>query len=336
MAQLFDLITDTNKSAVQVLQEFAEVQKQSWPLAAVNYKGLLSVEEKLFQFDGFQVKVQFNPERMRSSAAKVDKASIAERKCFLCNENRPAEQQAVAFGDRFVILLNPYPIFKTHFTISSNAHVDQRFLPNAKAIFEIARAMEGFTVFYNGPECGASAPDHLHFQAGENGFLPVEHEFQQLKSSANQLFSGENTQVNAFDQYLRKMISIETDSAAEGLAVIEAFYRRFHELQPEKPEPMLNVLCSFSSERWVIHLFPRKLHRPWQFFADGNNQLLISPASVDFGGVFTTPRKEDFKKVTKENIEDIFAQVSLFKDSFSAITEKMKADMAVIDWNNVR
>jgi ATP adenylyltransferase/5',5'''-P-1,P-4-tetraphosphate phosphorylase II len=336
MDQLLDLIADTNKSAAQVLREFAEVQKQSWPLAATNYNGLSSVEEKLFQFDGFQVKVQFNPERMQSSAAKVDQASIAERKCFLCNENRPAEQQAIAYGDQFVILVNPYPIFKTHFTISSNTHVDQRFLPNVKAMFEIARAMEGFTVFYNGPECGASAPDHLHFQAGENGFLPVEAEFQQLKSSDNQIFSGQNTQVWAFDQYLRKMISIETDSRAEGLTVIEVFYRRFHELQPEKAEPMLNVLCSFSSGRWVIHLFPRKLHRPWQFFADGNDQLLISPASVDFGGVFTTPRKEDFKKVTKENIEDIFAQVSLAKDSFSSVIQKMKTDMAVIDWNKVR
>jgi len=336
MDQLLDLITDTNKSASQVLREFAETQKQSWPLAAANFRSLEKVEEKSFQFDGFQVKVQFNPERMQSSVAMTDKQSIAKRKCFLCNENRPIEQQAIAFGNQFLILVNPFPIFKNHFTISSNVHVEQVFLPNAKVMLKLAEVMEGFTILYNGPECGASAPDHLHFQAGEIEFLPIEEEFQRLKHSGRQLYSGENTQVWAFDNYLRKMISIETSSMTEGLEAIEVFYKHFQFMQPEKIEPMMNVLCSCVGGKWTIHLLPRKSHRPTQFFATGDEHILISPGSVDFGGVFITPRKEDFKKVTKENIEDIFAQVCLAKDSFSAITEKMKADMATIDWNNVR
>ncbi len=208
MEQLLDIISKTNKSANQILREFVESEKLLWPLAAANYDGLKSVEEKQFQFDGFQIKVQFNPERMRSSAAKVDKQSIAERKCFLCSENRPAEQDAIAFGDQFLILVNPFPIFKTHFTISCNSHIDQRFLPNVHYLLELARAMEGFTVFYNGPECGASAPDHLHFQAGESSFMPITREFEELKSSAQQLYSGLETQIWAFDDYLRKMISV--------------------------------------------------------------------------------------------------------------------------------
>ena len=322
MDQLLELIK--NRSAVQVLREFTELQKLNWPLAATNYEGLKSVEEKQFQFDGFQVKVQFNPERMRSSAAKVDKQSIAERKCFLCNENRPVEQNAIAFGDQYVILVNPFPIFKTHFTISSNVHVDQQFLPNVKSMFEIAAAMEGFTVFYNGPECGASAPDHLHFQAGESSFLPVAEEYELLKNhSGRQLFSGKETSVWAFDNYLRKMVSVETHSVDEGLAIIEVFYKRFHELQPEKAEPMLNVLCSFSGGKWTVHLFPRKLHRPSHFFAEGIDQLLISPASVDFGGVFITPRKEDFDKITKKDIVAIFSEVSLNQNVFKELTENL-------------
>lgn len=326
MDQLLELIK--NKTAVQVLREFTELQNQSWPLAATNYEGLKSVKEKQFQFEGFQVKVQFNPERMRSSAAKVDKQSIAERKCFLCNENHPVEQQAIAFGDQYVILVNPFPIFRTHFTISSNAHIDQQFLPNVKSMFEIAAAMEGFTVFYNGPECGASAPDHLHFQAGESSFMPVTEEYEQMKRpSGRQLFKGNETSVWAFDNYLRKMVSVETRSISEGLEVIEVFYRRFYEMQPEKAEPMLNVLCSFTGGKWTIHLFPRKLHRPSHFFAEGNDQLLISPASVDFGGVFITPRKEDFDKITKGDIEDIFSQVSLNQDTFLELTENIRKDL---------
>jgi ATP adenylyltransferase/5',5'''-P-1,P-4-tetraphosphate phosphorylase II len=330
MDQLLDIIANTKKTTVRILGEFIESQKLAWPLAAANYEGLKSVEDKQFQFDGFQVKVQFNPERMRSSAAKVDKQSIAERKCFLCNENRPVEQQAIAFGDQFVILVNPFPIFRTHFTISSNAHIDQQFLPNVKSMFEITAAMEGFTVFYNGPECGASAPDHLHFQAGESSFMPVTEEYEQMKKhSGRQLFSGNETTVWTFDNYLRKMVSVETRSISEGLDVIEVFYKRFQELHPEKAEPMLNVLCSFSSGHWTIHLFPRKLHRPSQFFAEGNDQLLISPASVDFGGVFITPRKDDFDKITKEDIVDIFEQVSLDQDSFKKMTEKMKSELKI-------
>lgn len=328
MDQLLDIIADTNKTANQVLREFADLQKQSWPLAATNYEGLKSVEEKRFQFDGFQIKVQYNRERMRSSAAKVDKLSIAERKCFLCSQNRPVEQHTIAFGDQYVILVNPFPIFKAHFTISSNAHVDQLFLPNVKSMFEIAAAMEGFTVFYNGPECGASAPDHLHFQAGESNFLPVTEEYEQIKGhSGKHLFSGKETTVWAFDNYLRKLVSVETRSVDEGLAIVEVFYKRFHEMQPEKSEPMLNVLCSFSKGKWIIHLFPRKLHRPSHFFAEGKDQLLISPASVDFGGVFITPRKEDFDKITKEDIVAIFSQVSLNQDSFQELTENFRKNL---------
>jgi ATP adenylyltransferase/5',5'''-P-1,P-4-tetraphosphate phosphorylase II len=332
MDQLLDLIRDTNKSAKQVLSEFTESQKLTWPLADANFKGLEKVKEKNFQFAGFQVKVQFNPERIRSSAAKVDKQSIAERKCFLCNENRPPEQNAIAFDDQFVILVNPFPIFRKHFTISSNTHVDQRFLSGEKTLLELAEAMEGFTVFYNGPECGASAPDHLHFQAGESSFMPITSEFELLKQhSGRLLFSGNETQVWVFDNYLRKMISVETSSMEEGLTVIDIFYRHFEAMQPEKVEPMINALCSCTAGKWIIHLFPRKTHRPTQFFDEGAGQILISPASVDFGGVFITPRCEDFDKITKEDVVDIFTQVCVNQDSFQKLTENIRKDLANFD-----
>lgn len=327
MAQLLDIIAETNQPAYQILREFVESEKLLWPLAAANYKGLEKVLERSFQFDGFEIRVQFNPERMRSSAAKVDNQSIAARKCFLCSENRPAEQDAIAFGDDYLILVNPFPIFKTHFTISCNSHIDQRFIPNVQSLLELARAMEGFTVFYNGPECGASAPDHLHFQAGENGFMPIAEDFERLKPTARKLFSGAETNVWAFDNYLRKMISVETTSLDEGLRIIGIYYSYFQAMQPEKVEPMMNVLCAYSGGKWTIHLFPRKLHRPRQFFAEGNDQLLISPASVDFGGVFITPRKEDFDRITMDDIEDMFKQVSLNQDTFQELTAKIESDL---------
>jgi len=320
MVQLHQIILESQKTAKQVLHKFAETQKQNWPLAHGNYAGLASVEEKQFDFDGFVVKVQFNPERIRSSAAKVDKQSIAERKCFLCDENRPVEQNAIACGTRFQILVNPFPIFQTHFTISSIEHTPQLFLPNISEMLNIAKSIEGFTVFYNGPECGASAPDHLHFQAGENGFMPIEDEFATMKTdNGSLLFSNRSTQIWVFEKYLRRLVSIESSSFEEAQKVIGLFVEQFSKLQSEKAEPMLNVLCYFSNHKWTVHLFPRKLHRPTQFFAEGENQLLISPASVDFGGVFITPRKEDFDKITATDIASIFEQATISENIFGQL-----------------
>jgi ATP adenylyltransferase/5',5'''-P-1,P-4-tetraphosphate phosphorylase II len=187
--------------------------------------------------------------------------------------------------------------------------------------------MEGFTVFYNGPECGASAPDHLHFQAGENGFMPIGEEFNRLKSTARKLYSGEESQVWAFDNYLRKMISVETSSLEEGLRIIGIYYHHFQVMQAEKIEPMMNALCSFSEEKWTIHLFPRKAHRPTHFYEEGEKQILISPGSVDFGGVFILPRREDFDKITKEDIANILEQVCVDQDTFLELIEKIEIDL---------
>ena len=327
MAQLLDIISNTGNTATEILNEFTQSQIRDWPLAASNFKGLEKVQERTYSFDGFVIRTQFNPERMRSSVAEVDKKTIAARQCFLCNENRPKEQGAIEFGDDFLILVNPFPIFKNHFTISCNQHIDQRFIGNAKTLLELAKAMQGFTVFYNGPECGASAPDHLHFQAGESSFMPVTTDFERLKHSERQLFSGKNTQVWAFDNYLRKMISVETSSMEEGLEIIRLYYQHFQAIQPDKVEPMMNALCLWNDGKWTIHLFPRKAHRPSHFYETGEKQILISPGSVDFGGVFILPRREDFDKITAENIIDILEQVCLDQNKFQKLTEQMQNDL---------
>ncbi len=316
----------TLKQNSDQFRDFLLEQNHTWKLSADNYRGLDLVEEKLFRFDGFVIKVQFNPERMRSSTAKVDQNSIAARKCFLCSENRPEVQNSMNLPYDFLLLVNPFPIFKTHFTIPYIHHVPQRLTGNLEALFSIARQMEGFQLFYNGPECGASAPDHLHFQAGETGFLPVESEFLSLKQNSDALiFSSETTNVWTINHYLRRMISIETDSREQGIQLIEKILSRFREIQPEKVEPMVNLLCTFKEGKWILHLFPRKLHRPSQFFAEGEDQLLISPASVDFGGSFITPRREDFEKITAADIADIFDQVTLNENEFMALKETIKA-----------
>jgi len=239
-------------------------------------------------------------------------------------QNLPAEQKAISCGGDFQILVNPFPIFHSHFTIVSAIHTNQLLVPNIGEMLRISKLMEGFTLFYNGPECGASAPDHLHFQAGENGFLPIDWEYEGIKNSGELLFANESTEIRAFENYLRKMISVQTVSLENGTEIIRFFTEKFHLLQPEKSEPMLNVICSFENGKWIIHLFPRKLHRPSQFFAEGDAQILISPASVDFGGVFILPRKEDFDKITAADIAGIFKQVTVDDTVFGELKTFLK------------
>lgn len=324
MNDLQDMISKTGQTAEQILRQFAKEQQESWPLAAAGFKGLGKVGEKQFDFGDFVIKSQFNPERIRSSAAKVDAKSVAERRCFLCMQNLPAEQKAISCGGDFQILVNPFPIFHSHFTIVSAIHTNQLLVPNIGEMLRISKLMEGFTLFYNGPECGASAPDHLHFQAGENGFLPIDWEYEGIKNSGELLFANESTEIRAFENYLRKMISVQTVSLENGTEIIRFFTEKFHLLQPEKSEPMLNVICSFENGKWIIHLFPRKLHRPSQFFAEGDAQILISPASVDFGGVFILPRKEDFDKITAADIAGIFKQVTVDDTVFGELKTFLK------------
>lgn len=312
------------KSSVEILSDFLNQQVSNWPLAAGNYKGLEKVEEKQFVFDGFKMKVQFNPERIRSSAAKVDKKSIENRACFLCLDKLPKEQGGIAQGDDFVILVNPFPIVPQHFTIPKVDHVDQSFLNNLDGMLSLAKSMQGYTLFYNGPKCGASAPDHMHFQAGNKEFMPVELEFFTLKEKADVLINTDTLEVRAFKNYLRKMISVESVNTTELIEVVRKFYNAFADMQPEEKEPMLNVICSYINGKYIMYLFPRKLHRPSQFYAEGDAQLLISPASVDFGGVFITPRREDFEKITAEDIKDIFNQVSVGEQTFSSLCDKIK------------
>jgi hypothetical protein len=292
------------------VNELFDSQLKDWNLASVNYQLLSKVKTRAVDFDGFRIFVQFNPERIRSSAAKVDAKSIHERPCFLCEKNRPAEQKGIQIGEDLVILVNPFPIFNRHLTIPTNRHTDQRIKGNFGQMLFLAKVLPDFIVFYNGPECGASAPDHLHFQAGNRGFLPVETDFEKMKL-VKIIRENHRLETWYWSGYHRGMLTLRGEREEN---VIEAFldiYNKLAEMQPGKSEPMLNILAYFSGNKWVVHIIPRKLHRPTQYFAEEDKRILLSPASVDLGGVIIVPREEDFVKITAEDIIDIFSQVCM-------------------------
>nr|WP_319265781.1 DUF4922 domain-containing protein [uncultured Draconibacterium sp.] len=297
-------------------------QKKEWELAGKNFVGLENVQVREFQFDGFTVKVQFNPGRIVSSAAKVDKKSIEARPCFLCAANRPVEQRGVTFGE-YEVLVNPFPIFPEHFTIPAFTHTPQQIKGNFGNMLDLAQAMEGFTLFYNGPKCGASAPDHFHFQAGNKGFMPIDDEMTALKEKYGDIWVKDNVNYCAIKDGLRNFFVLES---ASKMYMINAFAFIYSELenQESEEEPMLNILTRYINGVWRILVFPRALHRPSQYFADGKENILISPASVDMGGVLITPQEKDFLKIEKADIESILKQVLLPVDQFDKLTTKLK------------
>jgi hypothetical protein len=298
------------------IDELFYSQLQEWELAKVNYSQLEKVKTRKIDFGSFDVYIQFNPERIRSSAAKVDAKSISTRPCFLCEKNRPSVQRGVTFGKSLTILINPFPVFSRHLTIPSELHTDQRIINNFDTMLSLAEALPSYTVFYNGPQCGASAPDHLHFQAGSKGSIPMEKDFTDGRNV--KLVSGKDRlEIWQWTGYRRGIITLAGHNRHMLVNAFNVFFNRFSETQPDKPEPMLNILAGFSASGWIIHIIPRKQHRPSQFFAEGSSQILLSPAAVDLGGVIITPREEDFIKITKADVEDIFSQVCLSEDEIS-------------------
>lgn len=295
-------------------------QQGSWPLLRAGYASLASVETREFAFDGFVIKVQFNPGRMTSSSAKVDEQSIRERKCFLCLAHLPREQRGVAFGDSYVLLCNPFPIFPEHFTIPHREHVPQRIDASFGVLLELAKAMgDRYTVFYNGPRCGASAPDHLHFQAGLKGFMPVDTEYPEvIRRYGRMVKDDQGLRCIAVEGYLRRFIAFESSSRPVLEEAFAGLLARLKLVLSETEEPMLNILVAYE-EGWKVLVFPRSRHRPSFFFAEGDGKLLISPAAVDLGGVCITPLEKDFHRVTRAHIIKMFEEVTLGNAEFKEV-----------------
>lgn len=284
-------------------------QVSNWELARNNFAGLKTVQTKSFDFDDFKVNVQFNPARIVSSGAKVDAKTIAERKCFLCAENRPSEQEGIDAGE-YTILVNPFPIFPDHFTIPRKDHVDQQILPYFTDMLELAKSMDNYLLFYNGPKCGASAPDHMHFQAGTKDFLPLVNDYKRLKETHSSLLvTTEKMQLFQFNNYLRSFYCIESTDIESAKDSFEKLYAYFQ--TDTKVEPMMNIVCSFENDKWFTFVLPRKAFRPWQYTAEGDQQLMVSPATVEMCGIFITPIQQHFERITKQDIVSIFEQTSL-------------------------
>jgi len=305
----------SNKTVNELLDE----QLTSWDTARTNYEALQEVESKVLDVDGHTFRVQFNPARIRSSAAKVDPKSIQERKCFLCKDNLPAAQKGLKFGEGYMVLVNPFPIFPQHLTIPAVEHKDQLIRNRFVHMLELAERLSGFVLFYNGPKCGASAPDHAHFQAGNKGFLPLESEWRSAAGEA--FYSKEGTALYALKEYPAPMLVLTSNSMQKAAGLFDQIYMLLD--KGMEVEPMMNLLAWYEDGQWVVCIIPRTLHRPACYFAEGEENLLISPASVDLGGVFITPLEKDFEKITSQDIKNILQEVCLTGSGLNELVNEL-------------
>lgn len=293
---------------------FITAQRAEWPLAARNFDALEGVEVRSIAMPGMDIKVQFNPARIVSSGAKVDARSLAERPCFLCEKNRPAEQRGIDWRG-YTVLVNPFPIFPRHLTIPAVGHTPQRIQGRVADMLALAAELPGYTVFYNGPRCGASAPDHMHFQAGNSDFLPI---WQALDAAPLRTVAddGAGTRLSVCTALPVNVFVVDAATPEAGERMFERLYR----VLPEgEEEPMMNLLAAGS--RLVV--VPRKRHRPSFYGTEGEGCMLLSPASVDMGGAFITPHREDFDRLDAQLLARVFDELCLDTEQIEEISNKV-------------
>lgn len=303
----------------QQAKDLLHSQLNEWALAKTNFDALTGVEAKDFTISDIKIRVQFNPARIQSSAAKVDAKSIQERKCFLCPNNLPDVQKGIPFGE-YQVLVNPFPIFPEHFTIPTLNHVDQLIIDRFGDMLDLAKSLDEFTIFYNGPKCGASAPDHAHFQAGSKGFMPFEEEIHTLEKET--ILKNEDLTVYAVRKAFRNCFLLEAKDKEAAVSYFKKIYSLL-ELKEGDKEPMMNILSWYENNAWYTLVIPREKHRPACFSAEGDANILISPASVDLGGVFITPLEKDFLKITEIDIKNILKEICISDDKMQLVIDRL-------------
>ena len=300
------LKTENNKTSISEKTEtLFRSQLNDWAMLTQNYGELNNAMYKEIVFDGFTIRLQYNPGRTPSSTAKTDAAFIKERPCFLCSCNLPEAQRSVDYFRDYTILVNPYPIFQKHLTIACKQHSPQRIAGRIKDMLRMAVDLQGYVILYNGPQSGASAPDHLHFQAGTKGTLPIENDIRSF-SGKKILKEDCDGVIFTMEQYVRKAIIFQSNNTGWLSGHFESLLSSIQ----KNDEPKINLIASYDNNLWTLIIFPRTAHRPSLFYEEGERQILFSPGTVDFGGLLIFPRKEDFDKINRDLIEKMFEELT--------------------------
>lgn len=303
-------------SLAELCRQFFTSQQKSWPALAQALTDLSSTRTRKLAVGDETVTLQYNPARAVSGGAAVDPESIRKRPCFLCTKNRPADQHALLYRGRYLILCNPAPIFDRHFTIVALEHAPQEIEASIDALLQIARdASADYTVFYNGPACGASAPDHLHFQMIPSDALPFLRHTRGLRT----ISAGGPVRAYAANGMDRTFVALESENTQALKATFIRLLKTARKITAAKNEPPVNVFCGPAEKGLRLTVFFRGKHRPDAYFADGENKIFVSPGAIDMAGVVITPRLADYERLDSEAVRRIYRDVSLDKSAFQKI-----------------
>ena len=313
----------TEMQSEDTLNRFFEEQLQVWPDARQRFDDLKGVLLKPVTCEGMPFYVQCNPAGLVSTGAKIDKATLAQRPCFLCEKNRPAIQTQIPIDNDFELLVNPFPILPLHFTIPAKVHQPQLICEHYGKMRRILECFEHLTVFYNGPKCGASAPDHMHLQAGTGIHLPLRDNWEQLYSNRQTLLSTpDGSELAAINSYACPAFAIVGRDDKADAALFEALYKALPQREDET-EPMFNILKWRNGEVYITMVIPRDKHRPACYSAEGDAQMLISPGALDMAGLVITPRKEDFERLDTPLLEALYKEVGMPTSTFEDVKRRI-------------
>jgi ribosomal protein S18 acetylase RimI-like enzyme len=299
------------KSFSRLCLKLLSEQKKTWQDLREGYESLKNIRERDVPCRGFSIRLQQNPGRIKSSLADVGEKNANERRCFLCLDRLPEGQRGILYRSDYLILCNPMPVFSSHFTIS---HLDHRRQAIAEHIDTFLQLMSdfgsGWTVLYNGPKCGASAPDHLHFQAGPSGQMSIEKE---TKGKERLTLMGQVDGVSVYrvKDLGREVVILEGDAPMAVGGVFKSYLDALKKVVLANEEPMMNIAGFHNKRKWRLAIFPRRKHRPDAFFKEGDARIVVSPGVIDMGGILITPVEKDFYRLDAAAVEAIYGEVSL-------------------------
>ena len=307
------------------ISRFFNRQLEMWEDARHRFRDLKHVEVRQLSD---QLKVQFNPARIVSTGAKIDKHTLGERPCFLCERNRPKEQMTKQIDDHFQLLVNPFPILPVHFTIPATKHQPQSIYRHYGEMHRLLSLHSELMVFYNGPKCGASAPDHLHFQAGTSGVLPLQTNWQRLSRSLTDVISlNDDEKISVLRDFLVPAFVIISKSEDSDEELFHRLYRSMP-MRGDESEPMMNIIAWRKGDEFISVVIPREKHRPDAYFAEGEAQMMVSPGALDMAGLIITPREEDFNKINLDKATALLRECGISAEKMEAIVSNLKASSA--------
>ena len=307
------------------ISRFFNRQLEMWEDARHRFRDLKHVEVRQLSD---QLKVQFNPARIVSTGAKIDKHTLGERPCFLCERNRPKEQMTKQIDDHFQLLINPFPILPVHFTIPATKHQPQSIYRHYGEMHRLLSLHSELMVFYNGPKCGASAPDHLHFQAGTSGVLPLQTNWQRLSRNLTDVISlNDEEKISVLRDFLVPAFVIISKSEDSDEELFHRLYRSMP-MRGDESEPMMNIIAWRKGDEFISVVIPREKHRPDAYFAEGEAQMMVSPGALDMAGLIITPREEDFNKINLDKATALLRECGISAEKMEAIVSNLKASAA--------